>query len=86
MAITLFCGVAVPVSFWPGWLEVVANFLPVTHGLHAIRLLLASGPGEEIALNAAYELIVGLGWLCVGALIIDRMADGGRRDGSIELI
>jgi ABC-2 type transport system permease protein len=86
LALTLFCGAVVPVSFWPGTLEVVANVLPITHGLESIRKLLEGGPRDEIALGLALEVLVGFAWLAVGALVIDRSADRGRRDGSIELI
>jgi ABC-2 type transport system permease protein len=86
LALTLFCGATVPVSFWPESIELLANVLPITHGLEAIRDLLADGLSRKIAVGLGLEVVVGLAWLLVGVLIIDRTANGGRRDGSIELI
>lgn len=79
------CGVAVPVTFWPDWVGTVASFLPVTHGLHSIRLLLSGAPAIDIVGGMVLELFVGLFWLGVALLTMDRMANAGRRDGSIEL-
>jgi hypothetical protein len=41
-------GANVPVDFWPGPVQAVANLLPVTHGLLAVRQLLDGG-GEAAA-------------------------------------
>jgi ABC-2 type transport system permease protein len=86
IGIMIFCGVSVPVTFWPGWVEVVANVLPVTHGLQAIRLVLAEADASRVLNQVGLELLVGLAWLTGAALIIDRLANAGRRDGSIGLI
>ena len=68
-----FCGVSVPLSFWPDSVQLIVQFLPVTHGLQAIRLVLD-------------EAAVGLGWLVVAIITMDRMANAGRADGSIEFV
>jgi ABC-2 type transport system permease protein len=86
MTIMTFSGVSVPVAFWPGWIEILANLLPVSHGLRAMRMLLDGQTSGAVFENLALELLVALGWLAVAALLIDRLADGGRRDGSIELV
>jgi ABC-2 type transport system permease protein len=78
------CGVNVPVDYFPapvGWL---AQVLPVTHGLQAIRDLLA-GPGAwDVLGNVGLELVVGSGWFALALLTFNRLAENGRRDGSIE--
>lgn len=78
------CGVQVPTSFWPQGIEYVASVLPLTHGLAAVRAALAGAPTGEIIGKAALEAAVGAGWLVVAALLFDRLAEYGRRDGSIE--
>jgi ABC-2 type transport system permease protein len=77
------CGVSVPVDFWPAPLPQLAQLLPVTHGLAAIRALFA---GEPTLVPAALELAVGGGWLLASMLVLDRLAEAGRADGSIELM
>jgi ABC-2 type transport system permease protein len=81
-----FCGVSVPVAFWPGWVQVIANVLPLTHGLAAIRTVLDGGDARSVILNSMWCIAVSAGWLTVSLLTMDRMADGGRADGSIEFV
>lgn len=78
------CGVQVPVSFWPQGIEFVAAVLPLTHGLQAIRTAFAGGPAVAVLTQAAWELLVGAGWLALAALVFNRLAEHGRRDGTIE--
>jgi len=87
LVIMAFCGVSVPVSFWPGWLQVVCYLLPVTHGLEAIRLVLGEGANATAILRqVGLEVLVGFGWLGLSLLIVDRFAEAGRADGTIELV
>jgi ABC-2 type transport system permease protein len=80
----LFTGVQVPVTFWPRGIELMSNVLPMTHGLQAVRSLLAAAEPTEIARQAGLEAAVGFGWLFVAALVFRLLAEGGRRNGSIE--
>ena len=76
-----------PVSFWPGWLRVACHLLPVTHGPEAIRLVLGEGgSGKAILREVGLEVLVGFGWLGLSLLIVDRFAEAGRADGTIELV
>ena len=84
MVIMAFCGVSVPRSVFPDAVSAAAGFLPVTHGLDAARELLAPDPRVAVILgNAGLELLVAAGWLLLSLLTFRRMADAGRRDGSI---
>jgi ABC-2 type transport system permease protein len=83
-AIIAFCGVCVPVGFWPGWVQAIAAILPTTHGVAAIRLMLAGGPAADVLALLGLEALVGLFWLALALLAIDRVAETGRVDGSIE--
>jgi ABC-2 type transport system permease protein len=80
----LLTGVQVPESFWPRPVAVLADLLPMTHGLRAIRGLLGDAGAAAIAVDTAAEVAVGLGWFLVAALVFRRLASSGRRDGSIE--
>jgi ABC-2 type transport system permease protein len=84
LSLMVLCGVQVPVTFWPGWVQAVAGVLPVNHGLAGLRTLLAGGPWPDVGRGLALELLVGLGWLVVAAVTFRRFAEHGRRDGSIE--
>lgn len=78
------CGASVPLSFWPAGIRALARFLPVTHGLSAIRALLDGGPAAYALRETALEALVGAGWLLLAVLLTERLAEAGRADGSIE--
>lgn len=84
LSLMALCGVQVPVVFWPGWVQAVAGLLPVRHGLLGVRALLDGAPAGTVLRHAALEAAVGLGWLLAAALTFRRLAESGRRDGSIE--
>ena len=81
-----FCGVSVPVSFWPEGVQIVVQVLPITHGLQAIRLLFDEAPATQVLISASLELAVALGWITLALIAMDRMANAGRADGSIEFV
>lgn len=83
-AIIAFCGVSVPVSFWPAPVQWIAAILPCTHGVAAVRLMMADGSGIAILYELGLEIAVAAVWLLLALLAIDHMAERGRRDGSIE--
>ncbi|MBV8463356.1 MAG: ABC transporter permease [Acidimicrobiales bacterium] len=63
LPMNLFAGVFYPISRLPGWLRVVAQILPVTHGVNILRALsLGTGLGPRLLLDALY---LGL-WLFAG--------------------
>lgn len=80
--ITAFCGAVVPVSFWPSWIGWVVNLVPVTHGLRAVREL-ASG-GFDVLPHLGYAVLTAVIWLVVAGWLLRRLAEQGRRDGTIE--
>lgn len=82
LGLMVLCGVQVPATFWPGPVQAVTDVLPLKHGLTAVRNLLA-GQGPVLT-NAGLELAVAAGWLVVAALVFRHLAEGGRKDGSIE--
>lgn len=78
-----FCGVSVPRSFFPDAVAWVAGLLPLTHGLDAIRELLGAGRAGAVWGDVGLEMLVGAGWLVLSLLTFHRLAEAGRRDGSI---
>lgn len=86
MTTMAFGGITVPVTFWPGWIQAFANVIPVSHGLLAIRLALSGSEANEILQHAGLCALVGLAWLALAVLTVDRMASVGRANGSIEFV
>lgn len=78
-----FCGVTVPIDYFPQFVEVLARLLPLTHGLVAIREVFGQGQVGVIVLNVALEIAVGTGWLLLSLFAFARLANEGRRNGSI---
>jgi ABC-2 type transport system permease protein len=85
LVLLAFAGVNVPTGFWPGPVQAVAQVLPLTHGLTAVRTLLDGGPAAEIAAQLALEAAVGAGWFVVAALGFARVVRVGRARGTLEL-
>jgi len=80
------CGVTVPVTFWPIWVQHIAHLLPVTHGLQSIRALLAGEASGEIVRGVFTEGVIGLAWLGVGMVALDRTVLAARRNGAIDIL
>ncbi|MFI1767335.1 ABC transporter permease [Streptomyces sp. NPDC020800] len=79
------CGVDVPVDVYPAPVRWVSSVLPVTHGLRAIRLILGPAPAwEPILVQAAWEALVGAGWLAVCLLSFHAIVRRGRRRGTLD--
>lgn len=81
----LVCGVTVPLTFWPVWMQVMGYAFPLTHALDAVRHLEdGSATAGQVLGDIALALLVSLGWYVIGAFSLERLAASGRRDGSIE--
>jgi ABC-2 type transport system permease protein len=78
------CGVNVPLSYYPSALEWISRFLPLTNGLLSIRGVFEGQAWSWIVGHAALELAVGLSWMTVALLSFNRLAAGGRRDGTLD--
>lgn len=83
LTVMALCGVSIPRSFYPGAIRRLSDFLPLTHGLDAIREIFGGGRASYILGQAGLEAAVGAGWLVLALTTFARMADAGRRDGSI---
>lgn len=81
----LVCGVMVPLTFWPAWVQWLAQVFPLTHTLEAIRILEDGSPSTGAVLgHLGLSLLAALAWYAVGAFLLERLAATGRRDGTIE--
>lgn len=84
LVLMLLCGVQTPTDFWPAPFQYLADALPLTHGLRAIRHLLDGAPVAAVSTQIGLELCVAAGWLLTAALTFRTLTEGGRKDGSIE--
>ncbi|MER5750816.1 ABC transporter permease [Streptomyces sp. NPDC002088] len=85
LSLMTFCGVNVPVSYWSTPVSTVAQVLPLTHGLDALRLALSSGNTPDVLSSVGQEIVVGAFWLLAGILLLKQAVAGERRRGTIEL-
>ncbi|QKG18648.1 ABC transporter permease [Actinomadura verrucosospora] len=85
LSVIVFAGVNVPVSFWPAPVRVLSDCLPITHGLHAVRTIVARGPWSSVIGQVLLELLVGAAWLAVAYLLLARWIDRDRRAGRLDL-
>ncbi len=64
----VFCGVNVPLSELPGWMETIGRGLPLTHGIEASRKL-ADGVGlSHVVGLIGTEALIGASWGVLGLL------------------
>ena len=83
LTVMALCGVSIPRSFYPDAIRRISDLLPLTHGLDAIREVFGDGRAGYVLGHAALEAAVGAGWLVLALTTFSRMADAGRRNGSI---
>ncbi|GBD85985.1 ABC-2 type transporter [bacterium BMS3Abin02] len=78
-------GVNVATSVFPTWVQRTADLLPLYHGLLGLRELLATGPSSGAFGQLGLELLVGAAWFLIALVGFRLFAEGGRRDGTIDL-
>jgi ABC-2 type transport system permease protein len=75
------CGVQVPIGFWPGWVQAIAQAFPLTPGLSALRSLHAGEPAWGAAARAA---ALGVIWLALAHFAFRWMLRRGRAHGGLD--
>jgi ABC-2 type transport system permease protein len=75
-------GIDVPRTFWPEAVRIAGGLLPMSHGLEAIRAVLAAQglPWAQVGLEA----LVGAGWFAVSLLLYRQFVASGRRSGKLD--
>lgn len=63
--ITAFCGAVVPLHYWPAPIRWVAQALPATHGLEAVRLVEGGGSAAQVLTALGSMVMAGLAWFTV---------------------
>lgn len=82
--VMLLCGVTVPAAIWPQWVQGIAQSLPLSHGLTAIRDLQAGAVFADTVPAIALTAVTGACWYFVAIIAFTLFGEAGRRDGSID--
>lgn len=82
----LLGGVLVPVAFLPAWLQPLSPFVFFYWSANLLRAAFEPAPPQAVLLGLASILALGLTGALLGALVLRRMLDQLRREGSLGLV
>lgn len=82
----LLTGAVIPLAAIPVPFRLLADILPVTHGLEAMRAAFVGGSITEILHELALELVVAVGWATAGFWLFRTLEELSRRIGSFEML
>jgi ABC-2 type transport system permease protein len=81
----LFAGVNVPLDLLPGWLQTMAQGLPITHGAEAGRKIVDGASIPDVAGLLGAELLVGAIYGVAGLVFLRRFEVVARRRATLEV-
>jgi ABC-2 type transport system permease protein len=81
----LFCGVNIPVSTLPGWMQVISNALPFTHGLQAVREAIGGAGLGEVGGLIAIELAIGCAYAVLAFGLFRILETSSRRNATLDV-
>lgn len=82
--VMIFCGITFPVSLLPGWMQSIANWLPQTYMISAMRsAAFANASLTELLPDIRALLLFGAFWLTLGYLLFTAMERRARKTGAI---
>jgi ABC-2 type transport system permease protein len=82
--VMIFCGITFPISVMPGWMQVVARWIPPTYVIQGMRKAMLAGASlRELLPEILPLLLFGLFWVVAGYLVFRWMDRRARRIGSI---
>lgn len=82
--VMVFCGITYPLAMLPNWMQSVAQWLPQTYVIHAMRTAALSTEGfGGIAFDLKMLTLFGAFWLAVGYLLFTMMERRARQTGAI---
>jgi ABC-2 type transport system permease protein len=85
MGILLFCGVNIPISQLPTWMQFVSQLLPFTHGLQAIRQA-ADGAGlADVGGLILVELLIGCVYAVAAFGLFQLLERSARRNATLDV-
>jgi ABC-2 type transport system permease protein len=82
--VMVFCGITYPLAILPEWMQTVAQWLPQTYIIHAMRTAALSSEGfSGIAFDLKMLVLFGIFWLAIGYLLFSLMERRARQTGAI---
>lgn len=85
MSILLFCGVNIPLAELPGWMQVIGNLLPFTHGLEAVRQA-ADGAGlVQVGGLIGVEALIGIAYAVAAFTLFVYLEQSARANATLDV-
>ena len=85
MSILLFCGVNIPLAELPGWMQVIGNLLPFTHGLEAVRQA-ADGAGfAQVGGLIGIEALIGIAYAIAAFALFVYLERSARANATLDV-
>lgn len=81
----LFCGVNIPVANLPGWMQVISNLLPFTHGLEAVRQAAAGAGLDQVGGLIATEAGIGVAYAVLGLALFAWLERSARASATLDV-
>ena len=82
----LFCGVNIPLSALPKWMQVVGSGMPLTHGIAAARRIADGASLSSVGGLIAKEAVIGVCYFALGYVLLRLFEAEGRRRATLELV
>jgi ABC-2 type transport system permease protein len=82
----LFCGVNIPLSALPKWMQVVGSGMPLTHGIAAARRVADGASLSSVGGLIGTEALIGICYFAAGYVLLRLFEAEGRRRATLELV
>jgi ABC-2 type transport system permease protein len=84
LLLLLFCGANVPLDAMPDWMQSVASWLPLTHGIDAARQIAAGAAFSDVSDLVMTEAAIGVAYALVAYILFRFFEVEGRRRATLE--
>ena len=80
----LFCGVNIPLSALPDWMQAVSQVLPFTHGLAAVRLAIDGATLAQVGGLIATEFFIGVAYAVAAFFLFTWLERSSYRNATLD--
>jgi|WetSurMetagenome_2_1015567.scaffolds.fasta_scaffold66878_3 ABC-2 type transport system permease protein len=82
----IFCGINFPVTSLPSWIQIISHWIPVTHGLLAIRAIIDGASYGSVLPLLGREVLIALGFASFAWFFFGYRLYILRRGGNLDLM